>query len=101
LAVEDGPGVIRLVNPETGKEYARLEAPTQTRFGGLCFTPDGSQLVAVGDQSQAIHIWDLRAIRRQLAQLGLDWDLRPYPPARAKAVEAGPLRVTVVQKPLK
>jgi WD40 repeat protein len=34
-------GTVRLVDPDTGKEHARLEAPEQTRLNPQCFTPDG------------------------------------------------------------
>jgi hypothetical protein len=91
--------VARLVNPDTGKDFARLEAPVQALFGGLWFTPDGTQLVAAGSQSKAIHIWDLRAIRPQLAVLGLEWNLPPYPPARTTKSRTEPFQVTVVHKP--
>jgi tetratricopeptide (TPR) repeat protein len=43
--------------------------------------------------AQAIHVWDLRAIREQLAKLGLDWETPPYPHAERPAPT--PLRVTV------
>jgi len=33
--------------------------------------------VATNDDSQSIHVWDLRGIREQLAKMGLDWDLLP------------------------
>jgi WD40 repeat protein/tRNA A-37 threonylcarbamoyl transferase component Bud32 len=79
------PGVIRLVETATGREYVRLEAPEQTRLVPQCFTPDGSQLIAFGVESQALHVWDLRRIRRQLAEMGLDWDAPPLPEAPAEA----------------
>jgi tetratricopeptide (TPR) repeat protein len=40
-----------------------------------------------------IQIWNLRAIREQLAAMGLDWDLPPYPPP--KNAHATPLKVEV------
>jgi tetratricopeptide (TPR) repeat protein len=80
LAVTTG-GAVRLVNPDTGREYARLEDPKQDRPLFMCFSPDGTQLVASNNDSQSIHVWDLRAIREQLTKMGLDWDLLPYPPA--------------------
>jgi WD40 repeat protein len=89
LVVEDSAGAIRLVRTESGAEVARLEAPEQTRLTPRCFTPDGTRLIAVGVDTQALHIWDLRAIREQLAKLGLDWVLPSYPPApQEKAVPA-------------
>jgi serine/threonine protein kinase/WD40 repeat protein len=93
LAADDGQGAIRLINPDTGRDYARLEDPNQDR-GRLSFSPDGTQLISSTQDSQSIHVWDLRAIRRQLAEMGLDWDLLPYPSLDNKR-EAAPLRVTV------
>jgi WD40 repeat protein/tetratricopeptide (TPR) repeat protein len=81
LAVEDSPGAIRLVRPQDRAELTRLEAPEQTLLLPRCFTPDGTRLIAVGVETQALHVWDLRAIHAQLAALSLDWDLPPYPPA--------------------
>jgi WD40 repeat protein len=93
LAVDDGQGAIRLIDPDTGRDYARLEDPNQDRGGVLSFSPDGTQLISSTHDSQSIHVWDLRAIRRQLAEMGLDWDLPPYPEA---AGVPGPLEVKVV-----
>jgi serine/threonine protein kinase/WD40 repeat protein len=93
LAVETGYGVVRLVNPDTGHEYARLEDPDQDRAFDLSINADGTQLVVSNnDDSRSIHVWDLRAIREQLAKMGLDWDLPPYPPP---APDLKPLRVEV------
>jgi WD40 repeat protein len=92
LAVQDDPGIVRLVVPETGKELARLTAPVDTQLSPRCFTPDGTQLITRG-ADMAVHIFDLRAIRTQLAELGLDWDLPPYPPA--DNADSKPLQVEV------
>ncbi len=81
LALETGYGAVRLVDPDTGREYARLEDPNQDRCLSLAFSPDGTRLVTTTHDSPSIHIWDLRAIRGQLARMGLDWELPPYPPA--------------------
>jgi WD40 repeat protein/tetratricopeptide (TPR) repeat protein len=94
IAVGGDPGVVRLCVTETGREQARLEVPDATRFSPLCFSHDGSQLFAFGEDDRAVHVWDLRRIRRQLAELGLDWDAPPYPDAPPPAA-AKPLRVTV------
>jgi serine/threonine protein kinase/WD40 repeat protein len=92
LAVETGLGAIRLVNPDTGKEYARLEDPNQDR-AGISFTPDGSQIVTTStNDSMGVHVWDLRAIREELTKLGLDWDLPAYPPPR---IDPRPLQVRI------
>src|SRR5207302_636485 len=54
LAVETGHGVVRLVDPDSGREYARLEDPNQERAYRICFSPDGAQLVAPTRDSQSI-----------------------------------------------
>jgi WD40 repeat protein/serine/threonine protein kinase len=80
LAVESGFGAIRLLDPESGREYARLEDPNQCRAENLAFNSDGSLLFASTKDRPAVHSWDLRAIRTELAGRGLDWDLPPHPP---------------------
>jgi WD40 repeat protein/tetratricopeptide (TPR) repeat protein len=94
LAVEDSPGAIRLVSTDNGKLVVRLESPEQTRLIPRCFTPDSTSLIAVGVDTEALHIWDLREIRRGLADLGLDWDEPDYP-AAGGPTKAPPLQVTV------
>jgi serine/threonine protein kinase/WD40 repeat protein len=94
LALETGQGVIRLLDPATGREYARLADPHQNVSSWLGFTPDSTRLVGVSEEGQAIHVWDLRLIRAGLAGLGLDWDAPPYP-ERADAAP-GSLEVRVV-----
>jgi serine/threonine protein kinase/WD40 repeat protein len=94
LAVEDSPGAIRLVRPESGRELARLEAPEQTRLIPDCFTTDGTRLIAVGLDTRALHVWDLRRIRKELVRLGLDWGAPPYSEAADRVPE--PIEVQVV-----
>ncbi len=36
----------------------------------------------MGQGTRSLYIFDLRRLREQLADLGLDWDLPPYPPAK-------------------
>jgi WD40 repeat protein len=79
IALDDG-GRVRLVDPDSGREVATLDAGTGPSAGFVClaFSPDGTHLAAGRDH--IIHLWDLRRIREQLAALGLDWDAPPYPP---------------------
>jgi serine/threonine protein kinase/WD40 repeat protein len=93
LAVEDGFGVVHLYDPNTGGESARLEAGSQARQIPQCFTPDGTQLITGNFEEGTIQIWSLRAIREQLAAMGLDWDLPSYAPP--KNADATPLKVEV------
>jgi serine/threonine protein kinase/WD40 repeat protein len=83
-----------LIHPGTGKVLAALEPPRDVGLQGANrFSPDGT-LLAVPTGNHTIHVWDLRAIRRGLAEIGLDWDRPPYPPA--KRTETRPIRVEVL-----
>jgi WD40 repeat protein/Tfp pilus assembly protein PilF len=74
---DDNAGTLILAEVETGCELARLEDPEQARINAAEFTPDGSHLVTTLKDRSCLRVWDLRAIRRRLAELRLDW----YPPA--------------------
>jgi len=71
--------VVRLHDAATGQVLADLEAPNSKFVSSLAFNADGTQLAAC-ESRDALRIWDLRQIREQLADMGLDWDLPPYPP---------------------
>jgi serine/threonine protein kinase/WD40 repeat protein len=94
LAVGVRASEVRLVEVATGREYVRLESPERTRQRPMCFTPDGGALITLGTETHALHVWDLRLIRRQLDEMGLDWDAPPYP-AGGAADATPPLLVTV------
>jgi hypothetical protein len=95
--VYDANRVLTLVELETGRDLARFESPDQHAVGGATFSPDGSRLVVTtNDPPPCVHVWDLRAIRRRLAEMGLDWDAPAYPdddPARADLPPLPPLEV--------
>jgi WD40 repeat protein len=93
LALSGSFSQVRLVNPHTGAEIARLTVPEQTRVSPQCFSPDGAQLVAVGTESDLLYIWDLRALRAELKELRLDWHAPPYP--KADPAAPAPLEVRV------
>jgi WD40 repeat protein len=94
LAVETGQGAIRLVDPDTGREYGRLEDPNQDRASHLTFSPDGRYLIASSVDSQSLHVWDLAAIRSGLAELGIGWEL-PLGAADTSEGPPAPLQVTI------
>ena len=54
------------------------------------FSPDGSRLVTTSPEGPTVRVWDLRAIRRRLAGMGLDWDAPAYPDADPAGPEAAP-----------
>jgi len=84
---------VQLFHADTGRQIARLPSPSPQIISYLCFSPDGSQL-AIATEAGTVELWDLRRIRQGLAELGLDWDLPPYPPA-VPADDTGPLTVIV------
>ncbi len=61
------------------RSYSRLEDPNQV-FGASIFSSDSAALIS-SDNDRAIHVWDLRQIRAELAEMGLDWDAPGYPEA--------------------
>jgi tetratricopeptide (TPR) repeat protein len=79
LAISHTRSIIKLLDASTLEEIATLEAPHPRDLSDLYFSDDSSQLAAASP-TQAIQIWDLRLIRRQLAAMDLDWNLPPYPP---------------------
>jgi len=93
LAVETGAGVVRLLDPASGREFARLENPYQDVADRIFFSPDGARLVTIiGLEAYPFHVWDLRKIRGQLKEFDLDWDLPAYP-AEGPAWADGPLQL--------
>jgi serine/threonine protein kinase/WD40 repeat protein len=80
LALDRGH-LVRLVDPQSGRELATLEPPPEfpRGFWWPSFSPDGSRLAVPIDR--VILVWDLRLIRAQLAAMGLDWDAPPIPAA--------------------
>jgi WD40 repeat protein/tRNA A-37 threonylcarbamoyl transferase component Bud32 len=85
---------VQLIDLASRRELATLSAP-DVAFpinARLTFNADGSLLAAVTERT-AIRIWDLRALRRQLRRIGLDWE--PGSPAPA-APQAKPLPPAVV-----
>jgi serine/threonine protein kinase/WD40 repeat protein len=91
LAIAGTPWQVKLLDYATGEELAALPSDPEQPICGLAFSPDGSQLV-VTSQPGAL-LWDLRRIRAELADLGLDWDLPAYPPETAPP---SPLQVRVL-----
>jgi WD40 repeat protein len=70
-AVVDPSGTaVRLVEVETGRVLAALEPPDPSTVNEMSFSPDG-RYVAVPQDDQRVHVWDLAAIRRELDALGL------------------------------
>ena len=58
----------------------------------IAFSPDGTQLIASLLDRPLVRIWDLRAVRRRLAELDLDWSPPPAwgPPTPTQAPDITP-----------
>src|SRR5262249_14618913 len=69
------------VDTATGNNLGQLGLPQHGRMGCGAFSPDGTQLIQQSLDYFYVYTWDLRALRRHLADLGLDWDAPPFPPA--------------------
>ncbi len=91
VALSKALGVVTLVDVTTGRDLAALEAPEVTDFAWFAFSPDGGRL-ATANMNHTAHLWDLRAVRRQLKEIGLDWEADDLPPAPPEAPPL-PLRI--------
>src|SRR6185295_15729054 len=63
---------IRLFDAHTGTELATLTPPLAQSVNTLVFSEDGRYL-AGETFTRAVHLWDLHALRRELAAMKLDW----------------------------
>jgi eukaryotic-like serine/threonine-protein kinase len=86
--------VTRLVDARMGEELATLPSHAAKAVESVRFSPDGTQLACVNGVL-GTQLWDLRRIRTELAELGLDWQLLSYPP-RADDTPREPIHVHVV-----
>jgi WD40 repeat protein len=64
--------IVQLLDAETGIELARLRAPEPSNILWVKFSPDGRRLV-VAPRNHNVQVWDLPALRTQLASLDLNW----------------------------
>jgi serine/threonine protein kinase/WD40 repeat protein/Flp pilus assembly protein TadD len=89
--VRDMSSVLRLVEIETGRVLARLERPDQKDLRSITFSPDGSRLAGATNDPPSTEIIDLRAIRRRLVAMGLDWDAPAFPAVDTAGPDLPPL----------
>lgn len=73
-----------LLDPQTGAELASLKSPNPRYIDSLNFSGAGRYL-AVSYEDRSIQLWDLGALRGQLAAVGLDWE--PHPTESTKITE--------------
>jgi serine/threonine protein kinase/WD40 repeat protein len=96
MALEMAPAVIHLKEVASGRTVAKLEDPHGDRATWQGFTADGAQLVVVARYATAIHVWDLRAIRKRLKDMNLDWDWPEFSPVASGNRAAKPVTIELI-----
>jgi WD40 repeat protein len=71
FASGDEDGALHLWDPATGVEKAHWQAH-EAGVTALAFHPEGHTLVS-GGADGVVKLWNLPLIRKELAELGLDW----------------------------
>jgi serine/threonine protein kinase/WD40 repeat protein len=94
LAAIATAGGLRLLESATSREIAVLEEPDLVSIDQALFTPDGTKLITLNNL-KGIHVWDLRLVRRELKELGLDWEWPEFPSAPATRGSVEPLKVEI------
>lgn len=89
LALNVDRDLIRLVEPSSGAELATLTAPAPRNIASLAISRSGDFLAARAE-GRDIQLWNLREIRRQLREIGLDFSAGDFAPGGAPGL-AGPL----------
>lgn len=64
--------VIKLLSLPSGAELITLTPPIRPNLAAVALSADGETLAAL-TESRVVCVWDLRALRRELVELGLAW----------------------------
>jgi WD40 repeat protein len=76
VAIATSPQLVGLFDTTNGEKLAVLESNEPLLVGWLAFSPDGTRLAASGG-TQPAQVWDLGLIRKELAEMHLDWKSPP------------------------
>jgi WD40 repeat protein len=71
-ALVNQEGALRLWNLDANTEIAALWLPIDSHAWSAAFDPSG-QRIATTAARPYVDLWDISALRRELARLGLDW----------------------------
>lgn len=88
LALAIKPITAELCRGADLSKHVTLQAPVQQNIRGLRMSRDGTRLT-VATSTNEVQFWDVAALRRELAALGLDWD--DSAPSTVPAVPAAAL----------
>jgi hypothetical protein len=77
LAVRFGKREVRLIAAESGTVLASIINPNGMPVRQVVFSGDNASLAVLSDALSEVFVWDLRALRQELARLGLDWSQPP------------------------
>jgi WD40 repeat protein len=90
LAIGEPNGEVRLVDPRSGRDLARIMHPVPQSSAQICFTSDHRHLIALPADGQSLgRIWNLTELRAALKRYKLDWPadvLAPQPTAAPENV---------------
>ncbi|SPE54739.1 putative Mitogen-activated protein kinase kinase [Verrucomicrobia bacterium] len=79
---------IELLQVPTCERIGTLREPTLATISALTFSPDGTQLAAIGWLGQ-LDLWDLRQLRKELRKMDLEWKLPALAPSTQVSEPAG------------
>jgi signal transduction histidine kinase len=96
VATVKSPRALALLDTVTGRELCQLEAPDAAPVVSLRWSDDGERLVCA-TRNNHLQIWRTGSLRRELAALGLDWNLPAPGLAVVSAIDrSGPWIATAV-----
>ncbi|MGN6136986.1 MAG: protein kinase domain-containing protein [Aureliella sp.] len=102
LAISSSSTTLKLIDATRWEEVATLVPPDQQPFESLAFSRDGTCLAV--SAHGVLQVWDLGAIYRQLAKMGLDENFpavnEEAPNATGARSQLVPLKVELVQAEL-
>ncbi len=94
LVVLPAANGLRLFDLARQRDIATLEDPNLDSIWQALDTPDGTKLITV-NMVKGMHVWDLRLIRQQLRERGLDWESPPLADAAPTRQLAEPVKVEI------
>jgi WD40 repeat protein/tRNA A-37 threonylcarbamoyl transferase component Bud32 len=96
LAIAQPNGILRLTDSTTGKDWARATLSDQAAASIMTFSPDQRFLVTSPlDERLPTQVWDLTAMRSELARRGIDWPADVLRLGTNRLAIAGPLEVVL------